>query len=106
MIQNLGRTIARESKACDLVCAEVQMGKSSSLSPAGHCNANYGNFQTEPYARIRQEAFGKDIGQHSWLTADELDRLLEWLDRRQGIWSCARIKLKLGVPSNPQEFRW
>jgi hypothetical protein len=40
------------------------------------------NFQTELYAQIRREAFGEDIGQNSWLTADELDRFLEWLDRR------------------------
>src|ERR1700731_3987932 len=57
-----------------------QMGKSNSLPPFGHYNANYGNFQTELYAQIRQEAFGEDIGQNSWLTSDEQDRFLEWLD--------------------------
>jgi 2-polyprenyl-3-methyl-5-hydroxy-6-metoxy-1,4-benzoquinol methylase len=56
------------------------MGKSNSLPPAGHYTANYGNFQTELYAQIRHEAFGEDIGQNSWLTADEQDRFLEWLD--------------------------
>jgi SAM-dependent methyltransferase len=56
------------------------MGKSDSLPSAGHYNANYGNFQTELYAQIRHEAFGEDIGQNSWLTADEQDRFLEWLD--------------------------
>jgi SAM-dependent methyltransferase len=56
------------------------MGKSNSLPPAGHYNANYGNFQTELYAQIRHEAFGEDIGQNSWLTSDEQDRFLEWLD--------------------------
>jgi SAM-dependent methyltransferase len=56
------------------------MGKSNSLSPAGHYNANYGNFQTELYAQIRREAFGEDIGQNSWLTSEEQDRFLEWLD--------------------------
>src|SRR6202790_2608629 len=55
------------------------MGKSNSLPPAGHYNANYGNFQTELYAQIRHEAFGEDIGQNSWLTSDEQDRFLEWL---------------------------
>jgi SAM-dependent methyltransferase len=59
---------------------EVQMDESKSLPPAGHYNANYGNFETELYAQIRQEAFGEDIGQNSWLTSDELDRFLEWLD--------------------------
>ena len=56
------------------------MGKSKSLPPTGHYNANYGNFQTELYAQIRREAFGEDIGQNSWLTSDEQDRFLEWLD--------------------------
>ena len=60
------------------------MGKSNSLPPAGHYNANYGNFQTGLYAQIRQEAFGEDIGQNSWLTADEQDRFLEWLDLSPG----------------------
>jgi SAM-dependent methyltransferase len=56
------------------------MGKSNSLPPAGQYNANYGSFQTELYAQIRQEAFGEDIGQNSWLTSDEQDRFLQWLD--------------------------
>jgi ubiquinone/menaquinone biosynthesis C-methylase UbiE len=60
------------------------MVKSNALPPAGHYNANYGNFQTELYAQIRQEAFGQDIGQNSWLTADEQDGFLEWLDLAPG----------------------
>ncbi|HEV3206601.1 MAG TPA: class I SAM-dependent methyltransferase [Terriglobales bacterium] len=59
------------------------MGKSNSLSP-GHYNVNYGNFQSELYAQIRREAFGEDIGQNSWLTSDEQDRFLEWLDLSPG----------------------
>src|SRR5258707_14003564 len=60
------------------------MGISNSRPPAGHYNANYGNFQTELYAQIRHEAFGEDIGQNSWLTSDEQDRFLEWLDLSPG----------------------
>jgi 2-polyprenyl-3-methyl-5-hydroxy-6-metoxy-1,4-benzoquinol methylase len=56
------------------------MGKSNSLPYSGHYNANYENFQTDLYAQIRREAFGEDIGQNSWLTSDEQDRFLEWLD--------------------------
>ncbi|SRR5579864_7076231 len=56
------------------------MGKSNSPLRAGHYNANYGNFQTDLYAKIRREAFGEDIGQNSWLTADEQDRFLAWLE--------------------------
>lgn len=55
------------------------MGKFNSPPPAGHYNANYGNFETELYSQIRREAFGEDIGQNSWLTSDELDRFVEWL---------------------------
>ena len=60
------------------------MGKSNSLPPAGHYNANYGNFQTELYTEIRREAFGEDIGQNSWLTSNEQDRFLGWLDLSPG----------------------
>src|SRR5579859_952727 len=60
------------------------MDKSNSPPPAGHYNANYGNFQADLYAQIRREAFGEDIGQNSWLTADEQDRFLQWLDLSSG----------------------
>src|SRR5947209_4243301 len=60
------------------------MAKSKSPSSAGHYDVNYGNFQTGLYAEIRHEAFGEDIGQNSWLTADEEDRFLEWLDLSSG----------------------
>jgi cyclopropane fatty-acyl-phospholipid synthase-like methyltransferase len=56
------------------------MVKPNSAPPTSHYNTNYGNFQTALYAQIRCEAFGEDIGQNSWLTADEQDRFLEWLD--------------------------
>jgi SAM-dependent methyltransferase len=49
-----------------------------------HYDANYGNFQTELYAQIRRDAFGEDIGQSSWLTADEQDRFLSWLNLSSG----------------------
>jgi cyclopropane fatty-acyl-phospholipid synthase-like methyltransferase len=60
------------------------MGKSNSTPPVVHYNVNYGNFQTELYTQIRREAFGEDIGQNSWLTSDEQDRFLEWLDLSPG----------------------
>jgi ubiquinone/menaquinone biosynthesis C-methylase UbiE len=41
-----------------------------------HYGAAYGHFASKLYARVRAEAFGEDIGQNSWLTADELDLLL------------------------------
>src|ERR1700756_3106756 len=60
------------------------MGKSNALPSASHYNTNYGNFETELYAQIRKEAFGEDIGQNSWLTSDEQDRFLEWLELSPG----------------------
>ena len=39
----------------------------------------YGHFSDELYAAIRQAAFGEDIGQNSWLTADELRTFCQWL---------------------------
>ena len=47
-------------------------------------DANYGNFRTNLYEEIRREAFGEDIGQTSWLTADEQDRFLKSLDLSPG----------------------
>src|ERR1700736_5385876 len=60
------------------------MNKSTPPPLHGHYDANYGNFQTELYEQIRREAFGEDIGQNSWLTADEQDRFLIWLDLSTG----------------------
>ena len=45
-----------------------------------HYDANYGNFQMELYEEIRREAFGDDIGQSSWLTSDEQDKFIPWLE--------------------------
>jgi SAM-dependent methyltransferase len=52
---------------------------------AGSCyDANYGNFETQLYSEIRREAFGDDIGQNSWLTAEEQDLFLSWLNLSTG----------------------
>ena len=45
-----------------------------------HYDANYGNYQTQLYEDIRKEAFGEDIGQNSWLTAEEQDLFIPWLN--------------------------
>jgi len=55
-----------------------------SRSACRHYDANYGNFQTDLYAQIRRDAFGEDIGQSSWLTADEQDRSNPLLNLGQG----------------------
>jgi hypothetical protein len=57
-----------------------QTSESKSHVGRSHYDANYGNFQTELYEQIRREAFGEDIGQNSWLTANEQDKFLSWLN--------------------------
>lgn len=44
-----------------------------------HYGAQYQHFASELYGEIRAEAFGEDIGQNGWLTADEQDLFLSWL---------------------------
>ena len=58
--------------------------KSKAAEASIYYDANYGSFDTELYSEIRREAFGEDIGQNSWLTADEQDRFLSWLDLSPG----------------------
>jgi cyclopropane fatty-acyl-phospholipid synthase-like methyltransferase len=58
--------------------------KSKADEPGIYYDTNYGNFETELYSEIRREAFGEDLGQNSWLTADEQDRFLGWLDLSPG----------------------
>ena len=47
-------------------------------------DANYENFRSQLYSSIRRQAYGEDIGQNSWLTADEHDKFLEWLELSTG----------------------
>jgi SAM-dependent methyltransferase len=54
------------------------------LGGRAHYDTNYGHFQTALYEEIRREAFGEDIGQNSWLTADEQDTFIRWLDLAAG----------------------
>jgi ubiquinone/menaquinone biosynthesis C-methylase UbiE len=58
----------------------VSAAKSEGGSATRRYDANYGNFQTQLYEEIRREAYGEDIGQNSWLTAEEHDEFLRWLD--------------------------
>lgn len=45
---------------------------------------SYRNFASGLYSEIRRQAFGEDIGQTGWLTADEQDMFLGWLNLRPG----------------------
>ncbi len=50
-----------------------------------HYGAQYSHFASELHARIRSEAFGEDIGQNGWLTADEQDLFLSHLRLAPGL---------------------
>jgi SAM-dependent methyltransferase len=41
--------------------------------------ANYRHFASQLYADIRRRAFGEDIGQTSWITAEEQNSFISWL---------------------------
>lgn len=40
----------------------------------------YGHFTERVLTAVRAETFGRDIGQNSWLTADEYERFASWLN--------------------------
>jgi len=63
---------------------QVSPSVPSKASAGRHYDANYGNFQTDLYAQIRRDAFGEDIGQSSWITADEQDKFLPMLNLSAG----------------------
>ena len=47
-------------------------------------NSTYGNFQEQVLAEIRQETYGEDIGQNSWITTSEYDTFYSWLNLSAG----------------------
>jgi SAM-dependent methyltransferase len=47
--------------------------------PVDLYDATYRHFDEPVLARVRREAFGEDIGQNSWLTADECRTFCAWL---------------------------
>lgn len=51
----------------------------SEAMAAGYYDGAYARTSEELYAEIRQEAFGEDIGQFSWLTAEEYAIFGDWL---------------------------
>lgn len=44
-----------------------------------HYEAQYSNFKQNLYKEIRSEIYNVDIGQNSWITADEQDMFIDWL---------------------------
>lgn len=47
-------------------------------------NSTYGNFKDQVLAAVRQETYGTDIGQNSWITTDEYDTFYHWLELSKG----------------------
>lgn len=47
-------------------------------------NSTYGNFKEQVLTEIRQETYGEDIGQSSWITTDEYDTFYSWLNLHAG----------------------
>lgn len=47
-------------------------------------NSTYGNFSEQVLAAVRQETYGQDIGQNSWITTDEYDTFYQWLNLSAG----------------------
>ena len=70
-------------------------------------DSTYGHFTEDVLATIRRETFGQDIGQNSWLTVEEYDRFISWL---QAVARAARARSgeRLGragaVPGRPREL--
>ncbi|MCZ6668062.1 MAG: methyltransferase domain-containing protein, partial [Gammaproteobacteria bacterium] len=56
----------------------------SEKETVGHYDAAYSNFASDLYSEIRNTAFGEDIGQTGWLTAEEQDMFIEWLNLAKG----------------------
>jgi len=49
-------------------------------NPVDLYNSTYGNFKEQVLAAVRQETYGEDIGQNSWITTDEYDTFYSWLN--------------------------
>ncbi len=52
---------------------------SQNRAKVDHYGATYEQFAARVYAEVRAQAFGEDIGQTGWLTADEQDLFIRWL---------------------------
>lgn len=47
-------------------------------------DSTYSHFTDRVLDAVRKETFGTDIGQNSWVTADEYERFITWLDLSSG----------------------
>jgi SAM-dependent methyltransferase len=58
----------------------MKLGETNMSHPVDLYDSAYGNFATSILEQVRRDAFGQDIGQNSWITADEYLRFVEWLE--------------------------
>lgn len=47
-------------------------------------DSHYGRVGEEIYRRVREQTYGRDLGQTSWMTAAECDEFCSWLQLRPG----------------------
>ena len=47
-------------------------------------DSHYGEMEADVYREIRQETYGDDLGQTSWMTAAECDEFCRWIGLRNG----------------------
>jgi len=52
--------------------------------PVNLYDSHYDRVEAEVYRAIRREAYGEDLGQTSWITAEEASRFCDWLGLRAG----------------------
>ena len=52
--------------------------------PVDLYDSHYGRIAEDVLEAIRAETYGEDLGQTSWLTAEECDALWAWLDLGDG----------------------
>jgi SAM-dependent methyltransferase len=52
--------------------------------PVDLYGASYGNFRLDARERVRRETYDEDLGQTSWLTADEWRTFIGWLELDDG----------------------
>ena len=58
-------------------------GEHSGTAGGEFYDAVYGAFEGQLAAMVRAEALGEDIGQNSWLTAEEYRVFFDWLEVRK-----------------------
>jgi SAM-dependent methyltransferase len=60
------------------------MSEGQTANAGRHYDLNYRNAGLDLYAEMRREAFGEDFGQTSWITGEEQDRFIPWLNLSVG----------------------